>query len=61
MYNIVPGEVRTQAVEGRPFRLLARKKKAMMLEANNIAWLRVPSVDKLFGPRRCCKPNPIGP
>jgi len=61
MDNIVPGEIRTQPVEGRPFWLLARKKKAMMLEAYNIAWLRVPSVDKFFGPRRCCKANPIGP
>jgi len=59
--DIVPLEVSSESIDGGELGLLGSEKEAMMLEANDIVLLGVPSITEFSCTRRSAEPNSVRP
>jgi len=60
LYDLIPLKIATYTIQGRELGFLSGKKEAMMLKADDVIRLWVPSIHKLRCTRCCKKANSIG-
>ena len=57
IYNILPGYILPDPIEGRKFGAFGSLKESAMLEADYISRLQRPSLFEFCRSGRCCEPN----